>query len=146
MPRFLPHHQTIQAFVMAILIPSIVAAFATVMYLKISSEGAASGFGSIFLVAFISVLAFGFAGCVVIGIPAHLALQSLGWTSQWTYLLAGFLSTGIFSVVLFFANNLHLDSFSEIIIPHLICGGPLAAWIFWRVARPDRSTALQQQP
>ncbi len=136
MSKFLPRHGTVQGFVMAILIPSIVSALATFIYMKIVAGG--NNHGWILFMSFMMTLFFAFIGCTFVGIPVHLILQRMRWTSKWSYVFAGFLSTNLFAATLLLENSPEMPvNFSAFIIPYLICGGPLAAFVFWRWARPD---------
>lgn len=100
---------------------------------------------SVFAVLYLGVLTVGIgyvlacAGCLLIGMPVHIAFRCAGVVSLWAYLTAGAVSGLILAVALFgfhwppWDDNPFMGSLSV----STMAAGPLAAWAFWHTLRPD---------
>jgi hypothetical protein len=71
---------------------------------------------------------------IVLGVPAHLLLVRQGWTRGWIYALIGLAIGMIISAIAFLPTEGFL--FLGAIF------GALIAFIFWAIARPDRSYSV----
>lgn len=86
--------------------------------------------GGLLVFAFIITL-YGAIATVLLGLPAHLLLGRMGWTSLWAYILAGLIAGAGVALLLMSAGE------PVIIAVSLVAGGS-AATVFWWIARPDR--------
>jgi hypothetical protein len=145
MSLYLPQSSTLLGFIMAAVMPTVSAAVGGVLFLIFwtgSTDIAWSSIdeiGMIFALFLLYGIVFASIGCAVIGIPAHLALKRLNWTSQSAYGLSGCLSSGALAACIWFIVGkppLYLMP-EGIILASIIFGGPIASLTFWRITRPD---------
>jgi hypothetical protein len=137
--------KTLIAYGMAVLMPAVSAAVGVLIFFIFWNASHDSAWQlDIFVMLFGLFLFFGIVfasvSCAVIGIPAHLALKRLNWTSQSAYALTGIMSSsGLAASFWFITGKPSLYLLEGIVISTIFFGGPISAITFWRIIRPDRT-------
>lgn len=141
----LPTARAFRAFLLAAVLPPVVVTALLALYIAVafSKDLNSEALEPLLMYIFFTGLILSLGGCVIFGVPAHLLMRRLRRTSVWTYAALGLVG----SLVILAINAVTggqwppSDDIDLIMFGCTLCGGPLAAWIFWRVARPDQLAA-----
>lgn len=142
MTRFLPTARALHAFALAALVPPFVATALIFVYIAIafSQDLNSQALEPLLLYILATGLILSLGGCLAFGIPAHMLMQRLRRVGVWSYVALGLIGSIVVIAISAATSGqwIPTDGIDAAMVGLTIFGGPLAAWIFWRVARPDR--------
>lgn len=143
--------RTVKAYAAAAVTPVLVACVGAFIWNVLTSReiGAMASFALPLTLVVAIPMAIGFT--LLIAAPAHAIAARLRFTSQGFYVLGGTIIGAIVTLLLMFdfrnvpPANEEEWLFNALTIAIALISGPLSAFVFWKIARPDQDSTTNTE-